>query len=149
MLNNKAERRCCFSSVWVYQWRADPVNLSFCLTSWRHGRCFADRLWQNHHQISFITILMIRICVPSMLRDFFSPEKCCCRLLESWERSPKLTRQKSSGSSQRILLLFLLTSYSLYLSSVLFSFFASKALCAVFCEPLWARFLPAAFFPPQ
>lgn len=70
--------------------------------------------WQNH-RISFITVLMVRICVLSMLW-VFSPEKFCCLLLESRERSPKLTRQKSSGSSQRILLLFPLTSYSLYLS---------------------------------
>lgn len=108
------------------------------------GTGVAFALWQNHHRISFINRWMVRIRGPSLL--FYPPEKCCCCLLASCERSPKLARQQSSGSSQRMLLLFPLTSYSLYLPSVLFSFFASKALCAVFCEPLWARFLPGAFF---
>lgn len=96
-------------------------------------------------------LLVVRICGPSMLYGFnffFFPLKNAASALEA-VRSPKLARQKSSGSSQRMLLLFPLTSYSLYLPSVLFSFFASKALCAVFCEPSWARFLPGAFFPPQ
>lgn len=155
MLNNKAQKRGYFNSYQglpVKKLRVDGVSLSHCLASWGHGRCLKDPLWQNHHHISFINILVVRICGSSVLLllfFFFLPEKCCVRLLESCETSPKLARQKSSGSSQRVFLLFPLTSYSLYLSSVLFSFFASKALCAVFCEPSWARFLPGAFFPPQ
>lgn len=158
--------------------RAYPVSLSPCFASWGHGRCFKDPLWQNHHNISFINILMVRICGPAMVwwwcfvLGFFvlvlvwlvvgfcvlfpapphpppMENAAASSFLKAVRNPQSLLDRKSSGSSQRMLLLFLLTSYSPYLSSVLFSFFASKALCAVFCEPLWARFLPGAFFPPQ
>lgn len=100
--------------------RAYPVSLSPCFASWGHGRYFKDPLWQNNHNISFINILIVRICGPAMVwwwcfvLGFFAlflvwlvvgfcvlfpacppNEKCCCFfLLESCEKSPKLAGQK-------------------------------------------------------
>lgn len=74
MLNNKAQKRGCFNSYQglpVKKLRVDPVSLSPCLASWGHGRCLKDPLWQNHHHISFINTLVVRICGSS---GFF----CCC-----------------------------------------------------------------------
>lgn len=74
MLNNKAQKRGYFNSYQglpVKKLRVDGVSLSHCLASWGHGRCLKDPLWQNHHHISFINILVVRICGSSVLLLLF------------------------------------------------------------------------------